>query len=493
MMKKTLFILLFTVFYITQANAQKHDFLFYTKSGGIQVFVNDELHGEIGNGGRYNVKVKFSEEVPSYKLTLKKEGFEDKEYVFDSKPAPRSTKIFWAMQKKKFKLSETIDHTFELARVKYDIPPDEVVVTTPGSNTYWSSIGIEESKVEMYERSLHDELVYSGFNGLTNAEKEENLFGGPNTDTKEELADISIGAIIKDLKIGGTFNTFYPNRIYDLSIKLEIEWQFYDNVSEKFLIKVSTQEEAFMVKETGELIKGINLAFTENFAEALRNQEVIDAIMNVESGAEKTYKEDVMKQFSILKSEDVKYGSYNDMIKSVNPSVVTLKGSNGHGSGFVISKEGYILTNYHVIENNNNIKILFQMGFELPAEVLSYSEEFDLALLKVMGSGFKPLNVEMKPCELGDEVIAIGTPSSTDLSNSVTKGIVSGKRTLENGIEYIQTDVSVSPGNSGGPLINENGHVVGIVSQKLIGVGTEGIAFAIPIESALKKLNISLK
>ena len=136
---------------------------------------------------------------------------------------------------------------------------------------------------------------------------------------------------------------------------------------------------------------------------------------------------------------------------------------------------------------------MFQMGFELPVEILSYSEEFDLALLKVTGSGFKSLGLSDEQIEVGDEVIAIGTPNSTDLSNSVTKGIVSGKRTNDNGIEFIQTDVSVSPGNSGGPLINSEGLVVGIISQKLIGVGTDGIAFAIPINLALDKLNISLK
>ena len=286
---------------------------------------------------------------------------------------------------------------------------------------------------------------------------------------------------------------FNQDAIYDLTVEMDIEWQFYDNASEKLLIKTETQENSFMVKETGELVRGMDLAFAENFGAALRNPEVIEAILSVESSSTKAYNETVLKQYSISKLTAEEFDSYGQMIKAVNPSVVTLKGSKGHGSGFVISKDGYILTNYHVIKNNNDIKAQFQMGFELPVEILNYSEESDLVLLKVAGSGFKALSLSDSQIELGDDVIAIGTPNSTDLSNTVTKGIISGKRDNENGIKLIQTDVSVSPGNSGGPLIDSNGLVIGIVSQKLIGMGTDGIAFAIPIEFALEKLNIRLK
>ncbi len=492
-MKPVLLNLVFVLIFITQTFAQKHEFIFYTKEGGIKVFVNDEMHGTIGDGARYGLKVKFNEETPTYTLKLSKDGFEDKVFIYDKKPENSSTKIFWAMQKEKFKLDEESDHTFELARIKYDISPDEKVFTSPGSNVYWNDIGFEEGKVDIFKKGIHAELIFSGFKGLVDDEKEENLFENTNSTEELEEADISIGAIVKDLKIGGRYNAYFPNRIYDQSVKMKVEWQFYDNNTNNFLIKVTTHEESFMVKETGDLVKGINMAFSENFAGTLRNPEVIEAIKDVESGAEISFKENVMKLYSIDKLEEQTYESYSNMIKSVNPSVVTIKGSKGHGSGFLVSKEGYILTNYHVIENNTGIKVLFQMGFELPVEVLNYSEEFDLALLKVMGSGFKPLSLSETQGELGDEVIAIGTPSSTDLSNTVTKGIISGKRTNENGIEYIQTDVSVSPGNSGGPLINNKGLVVGIISQKLVGLGTEGIAFAIPINLALKKLNITIK
>lgn len=493
---KTLYITtLLLIAGISQSIAQKHEFIFYTKNGGMEIYVNDQLEGDIGKGGKKAIKVRFDEDNPSITLKLHKEGFEDKEFVYNSKPANSYTKVFWAMQKSRFKLDQESEHSFNLARVKFDIDPNQQISSIPGRSATWGSIGIEEGNTGVFKAVIHEELVTTGFSGLIdfNSEEEENLFEINNQSSSDEVADISIGAIIKSLKLSGQNYVFNQDAIYDLSVEMDIEWQFYDNTSQKLLFKTETKESSFMVKETGELIRGMNLSFAENFGAALRNPEVIEAILGVETSTSKEYNETVLKQYSITKNTAEKFDSYGKMIKAVNPSVVTLKGSKGHGSGFVISEDGYILTNYHVIKNNKNVKALFQMGFELPVEILNHSEEFDLVLLKVVGSGYKALPLSDSTVEIGDDVIAIGTPNSTDLSNTVTKGIISSRRDNDNGIELIQTDVSVSPGNSGGPLIDSNGLVVGIISQKLVANGTEGIAFAIPIEFALDKLNINLK
>lgn len=492
-MRKIIFSVILLLGSYFQSFGQMHEFIFYTRTGDIQVFVNDEYKGEFGNRTKYVQGVEFDEKNPTISLKLHKEGYEDKEFIYNKKPQGKSTKIFWSMQKKRFRLKEKNEFTFDLSRVKFDIPSNAQISNIRGLTAYWSSIGIKESDVERYKQGVHSELLITGFTGLIGQNQEENLFADNTNSETTANADISIGAIVKDIKIGGKLNPYNPSGIYDLLVKLEIEWQFYDNNSEHLLHKITTSEESFMVKETGVLSEGINLAFSENFAQTLRSEEVIKAINSAESSADKSYKEDVLKQYTITKAEIVNYDSFGKMIKSINPAVVTIKGDKKHGSGFIFSKDGYLLTNYHVVKNNNDLKAIFQMGFELPVEVLNYSEEYDLALLKVSGSGFKSLALLKGQVEVGDEVVAIGTPNSTDLSNTVTKGIVSGKRVNDSGSEFIQTDVSVSPGNSGGPLINSKGLVVGIISQKLIGVGTDGIAFAIPINFALKKLNINLK
>lgn len=190
-----------------------------------------------------------------------------------------------------------------------------------------------------------------------------------------------------------------------------------------------------------------------------------------------------------------RYNTYGEMIKTVAKSVVTIKTDQGHGSGFFISSDGYVLTNYHVIANATNLEIIMENGYTFGASLIAKNEKRDVAILKMPGKNFKPLLADTDPeaYSIGTEVIAIGTPMDIDLGQTVTKGIVSGKREFEKQ-SFIQTDVSISPGNSGGPLINSStGHLVGIIVSKVMDQNVSGIGFAIPIEEALRVLNVKLK
>ncbi len=178
-------------------------------------------------------------------------------------------------------------------------------------------------------------------------------------------------------------------------------------------------------------------------------------------------------------------------IETAAESVVTIKLKKGHGSGCVVSKDGYIITNYHVIEgaDSNNIEAIFNEGNKKKCKVIRSNPFYDLALLKIDTTVSSILKVDLnKAIKLGSDVYAIGTPSDIALGQSISKGIISGKRTIENKI-FLQSDVSVNRGNSGGAMTNKDGALIGVVSAKLIGVGVEGVGFAIPtyyIEDALK-------
>lgn len=195
-----------------------------------------------------------------------------------------------------------------------------------------------------------------------------------------------------------------------------------------------------------------------------------------------------------------KYGSYGEVIRGVMGSVVTLKTSSlTHGSGFVISKDGYILTNDHVVAGADNIEVIFDNGLSMEGKLIKTDPDRDVALVKISGNGLKPLSVNSSTSltSVGTDVIAIGTPDDIKLGQTVTKGIISGKRELEDDHDvkhnFIQTDASINPGNSGGPLLTNTGEVIGIVVSKVIGKGFEGLAFAIPIGEALEKLNIKFE
>jgi serine protease Do len=158
------------------------------------------------------------------------------------------------------------------------------------------------------------------------------------------------------------------------------------------------------------------------------------------------------------------------------------------GSGFIISKDGYVMTNYHVIKDGDEIIVRLSDRRELKAEIIGVDPRSDVALLKIDATGLPVARIgKSSDLEVGEWVLAIGSPFGFD--HSATAGIVSAKgRSLprENYVPFIQTDVAINPGNSGGPLFNQEGEVVGVNSQIYSRTGGYmGLSFAIPIEVAM--------
>ncbi|MFM8330463.1 MAG: DegQ family serine endoprotease [Candidatus Methylumidiphilus sp.] len=159
------------------------------------------------------------------------------------------------------------------------------------------------------------------------------------------------------------------------------------------------------------------------------------------------------------------------------------------GSGFIISADGYILTNQHVVKDADEIVVRLQDRRELVAKLVGSDKRSDIALLKIDASNLPVVNIgSSENLKVGSWVLAIGSPFGFD--HSVTAGIVSAKgRSLpsDNYVPFIQTDVAINPGNSGGPLFNMDGLVVGVNSQIYSRTGgSMGISFAIPMEVAMK-------
>jgi V8-like Glu-specific endopeptidase len=186
------------------------------------------------------------------------------------------------------------------------------------------------------------------------------------------------------------------------------------------------------------------------------------------------------------------YKDFKEVIKNVTNAVVTIKSDDeSFGSGFLINPNGVIVTNYHVVDGSK--KIIVNVGKDtssFDAKIIKYDDYYDVAVLKISKANLPYLILKPnKDVEVGEPVIAIGTPAHVDLGQSVSKGIVSGNRTIEDRT-YIQTDVSINPGNSGGPLINEKGEVIGVVVMKIVGRGLEGLGFAIPSDKIIELMNI---
>lgn len=190
-----------------------------------------------------------------------------------------------------------------------------------------------------------------------------------------------------------------------------------------------------------------------------------------------------------------------DAVEKVYDSVVTVKNYARNklystGSGFVFKiddKYGYILTNYHVINGGSEVSVIFTNNKEEKVTVVGYDEYSDIAVLAVdkslvLATAQIGSSNDMR---VGDTTFAVGTPvDSSVYSWSVTRGILSGKDRLVQSDNYVmsvlQTDTAINSGNSGGPLCNSNGEVIGITNMKLASSQIEGMGFAIPIEDAVK-------
>lgn len=215
-----------------------------------------------------------------------------------------------------------------------------------------------------------------------------------------------------------------------------------------------------------------------------------------DSAAYVIFKDDESLKASKLKElELVSTSSVMDM-KSALKATVTIKTNDSFGSGCVVSNDGFILTSYHVISDSpdSTIKVITNKGDTLNCKVDRTSKMADLALLKTVSSF--PFSFNLKKLvefEVSDEVMAIGTPASMELSQTVSKGIISGVRKGSDKLTLIQTDVSVSPGNSGGPLVTSTGSFIGVVNSKISGSRVEGLGFCTPLIDVISRLNLKVK
>ncbi|MGZ9586223.1 S1C family serine protease [Paenibacillus marinisediminis] len=192
--------------------------------------------------------------------------------------------------------------------------------------------------------------------------------------------------------------------------------------------------------------------------------------------------------------------SIPSVVKKVSPSVVAIIGQDKemvskvkdprdaiiHGTGVVIRQEGWIVTNAHVISGMQKPLVVTPDGKSYPVTKIYSDELTDLALIRIEAKGLKPATLapESRKTEVGETVVAVGTPISFALQNSVTAGIVSGMdRVVDNGYKLIQTDAAINPGNSGGPLVNMDGEVIGINTLKYYGEYIDNMGFAIPVDT----------
>ncbi len=172
-------------------------------------------------------------------------------------------------------------------------------------------------------------------------------------------------------------------------------------------------------------------------------------------------------------------------VSRVNPAVVTITTGSALGSGFIINPQGYVLTNRHVVNGASVVQVELDSGQSYAAQVVGVSREDDIAIVQLPVHNLPVAALgDSSRVQQGQSIVAIGSPLG--LKHTATRGIISNTNVDIDGHAFLQTDAPLNPGNSGGPLIDTHGRIIGI--NTMISKGGQGIGFAIPINAVAKLL-----
>lgn len=373
----------------------------------------------------------------------------------------------------------------KLARVVIQLPDGQQWASVRYSELFLSApplvwnAGKSELEPGSFARVLSDEFRDSGFRLETDT---ADLFGTGSA------ADLQIGALISDMKgrfcVGCGLLKSYS--LESGAVLMTVEWQVYSSLDRKIVARIQTVGGYETSKsQTGNRLRITMEAFRENARQLLISPEFRALVTG---GPTATSAPAPPKGPQILLP-----GAASTAPRSIAQAVAVAPvvfSGDGMGSGFLVSRDGYVITNQHVVGAAKFVKVRWPDGTEALGDVIRTDSARDVALIKTDPNGRTPLGLHTGIPSVGDTVFAIGAPLEEKLQGSVTKGIVSALRT-EKGQRLIQSDVSINHGNSGGPLVNEKGQVVAIaVSGMFEGSAPMGLNFFIPIADALTALNL---
>jgi len=340
-----------------------------------------------------------------------------------------------------------------------------------------------EKRVKKNFYSLFDKVGYETFGGT------DALFD----EYQKVSPDYIIGAKIVDVRQNRKLSAQLLDYKLTMEQFLEIEWQVYSrqarSIVGSFHSKGYYKDSMVYLYNFPEakLINIIDTSIRNSVKNLLADPNFIEILQNEKIETTKNHKKQKIQKLSINTKPINKNAS---LIRS---SVISVKSGKSLGSGFIISSDGYALTNAHVVGSDSIVKIALATGRECLADVVYRDSERDVAMIKIEQDGLAPLPINISIINVGDEIYAMGSPLDETLSSTLTKGIVSAFRKTEDGFEYIQSDVSIQHGNSGGPLMDKYGNVVGMtVSGMFAGNAPMGLNFFIPIKDAIKSVGIEL-
>jgi serine protease Do len=337
--------------------------------------------------------------------------------------------------------------------------------------------GRARQAVSDFAPAFKTELEKSGYKVVTPGE--DNLF-----DPEAASADYEAAAVIKGMNIDGCIASLPPfnsaSKIRGDS-SMTIEWQIYSPLKKQVVSHVSTTGKAHLENSVpGGQQKLLADSFADNTT-ALAANANFRAAMNAPKALTAGFQMPG-QQSKILLGGSLKAGPRK--IADAVGSVVTIMNDIGSGSGVLISSDGYILTDAHVVGDDKHARVLWSGGIEGIAEVIRVSKARDVAIIKTNPRDRTPLALKRGAVTPGARVYAIGSPKGEKFQSTVSSGVISADRVFD-GLRYIQSDTVVSHGSSGGPLLDETGAVIGLTDLAIDNSGPAGLNLFTPIGDAM--------
>jgi S1-C subfamily serine protease len=351
-------------------------------------------------------------------------------------------------------------------------PPFAAACPMFGEIRYWKEADNKVTNLESFDRIFREELKGAGFRAD----------GDPTNLFEDHTAsDLQVGALITGLQMKACLVGLGPTLLG--ASTMDIEWQVYSVLKAKVVARITTHGG---VKINTPNEQRTSLLVTGAFADNVRRLEADEQFRAIVTAAPATASGPAATRTPISFTPSTRAMP----IAGAAKSVVVIYAGDASGSGIPISNDGLILTNHHVAGDAGKVRVHWSDGTDTVGEVLRSDRRRDVALIRTTPKAMSLAIREDQPL-VGEAVFAVGTPLEKDFENTVTKGVVSGNRTF-GGLSFIQSDVAIDHGNSGGPLLDEKGQVLGIAQW---GYAPDGVShnlnFFIPIGDALRVLALT--
>lgn len=338
--------------------------------------------------------------------------------------------------------------------------------------------GRTKEPVSAFALAFKAEMERAGYKVITPGE--DNLF-----DPESGSADLEAAAVITGLDINGCIAPQSPwtqAGAVKGSGSMTIDWQVYSPLKKHVVARVTTSGTANLKDNILGGQQRLQMdSFVDNAASLATNAD-FRAAMTAPKAVAAGF-QTPGEQSKISLSGGLKAGPRK--ITDAVGDVLTITSGKGSGSGVLVSDDGYAITNGHVVGDDKNVRVRWSDGIEGFAEVVRISKNRDIALLKTNPRDRRPLALKRGAVIPGQRVYAIGSPNGKEFQGTVSSGVVSADRVID-GLRYIQSDVFISPGSSGGALLDETGSVIGIAVMGYLNEGKPaGLNMFIPVGDAM--------